>query len=103
MPPIVTKCGRAAKGRDVPRADIAMASMGAPSCPQVVEQGLSLSQIERVEAFGEPAVDRSEQIAGLITLALIAPKPRHAHCSTQLPGPGSLLTCDRKRAIKIRF
>ena len=35
-------------------------------------------QIERVEALGEPAVDRSEKIAGLIPLALIAPEPRHA-------------------------
>ena len=39
------------------------------SSGQLVEQGLGLLQIERVEAFGEPAVDRSEQIAGLIPLA----------------------------------
>jgi len=30
---------------------------------QLVEQGLGLLQIERVEAFGEPAIDRSEQFA----------------------------------------
>ena len=47
---------------------------------QLVEQGLSLLQIERVEALGEPAVDRCEQIASLIPLALITPEPRHAHC-----------------------
>ena len=41
---------------------------------QLVKQGLGLFQIERVEAFGEPAVDRSEKIAGLIPLALTAPK-----------------------------
>jgi hypothetical protein len=33
---------------------------------------LGLFQIERVEAFGEPAVDRSEKLAGLIPLTLIA-------------------------------
>jgi hypothetical protein len=33
------------------------------------EQRLGLFQIERVEAFGEPAVDRSEKLAGLIRLA----------------------------------
>jgi hypothetical protein len=45
---------------------------------QLVEQRLSLFQIERVEAFGEPAENRSEKLAGVIPLALIAPKPRHA-------------------------
>jgi hypothetical protein len=40
---------------------------------QLAEQGLGLFQIERVEAFGEPTVDRSEEIEGLILLALIAP------------------------------
>ena len=29
-----------------------------------------------LEAFGEPLVDRSEKVAGLITFPLIAPEPR---------------------------
>jgi len=37
---------------------------GASLC-QLVQLRLRLLQIERVEAFGEPAVDRSEQLAGL--------------------------------------
>ena len=37
---------------------------------QLVEQRLRLFQIERVEAFGEPAVDRSEKIASLIPWAI---------------------------------
>jgi hypothetical protein len=41
-----------------------------------VEQGFGLFQIEHVEAFGEPAIDRSEKIAGVIPLGLIAPQPR---------------------------
>jgi hypothetical protein len=45
---------------------------------QLLQQRLSLFQIERVEAFGKPAVHRSKQIAILIPLALIAPEPRHA-------------------------
>jgi hypothetical protein len=32
----------------------------------IIQQCLRLFQIERVEAFGEPAVDRSEKIAGVI-------------------------------------
>ena len=68
---------------------------------QLVEQRLSLFQIERVEAFGEPAVDRSEQIAGLLPLALIAPEPRHAHCRAQFPGLCLLLTRDSERTLEI--
>jgi hypothetical protein len=49
------------------------------SAVQLIEQGLGLLQVERVEAFSEPAVDRSEKLAGLLELALIAPEPRHAH------------------------
>ena len=42
-----------------------------------MEQGLGLLQIRRIEAFGEPAVDRSEKIAGLIPFALIRKSPDH--------------------------
>ena len=54
------------------------------STSKLVEHRLSLLQIERVEAFGEPAVDRSEQFASLLRLALVAPEPRHAYCRAQL-------------------
>ena len=40
---------------------------------QLVEQGLSLLQVDRVEAFGEPAVDRREEITGFGAFALVAP------------------------------
>ena len=49
---------------------------------------LCLLQIERVEAFGEPAVDRSEKIAGLLPLALITPEPRQ--CSSPRAAPRTL-------------
>ena len=42
---------------------------------QLIEQRLGLLQIERVEAFGEPAIHRREKLAGLIPLALIASEP----------------------------
>jgi hypothetical protein len=32
---------------------------------------------------GEPAVDRREEFASLIPLALLAPKRRHAHCGAE--------------------
>jgi hypothetical protein len=50
---------------------------------QLIEQSLCVLQIRCVEAFGKPAVDRSEKLAGFIALALIAPEPRHAHRSAQ--------------------
>ena len=70
---------------------------------QLVEQRLRLFQIERVEAFGEPAVDRSEQFAGLLRLPLIAPEPRHAHRGAQFPRFCLLLTCNRERPVEIFF
>jgi hypothetical protein len=39
---------------------------------QLIEQRLGLLQIERIEAFREPAIDRSEEIVGLVPLVLIA-------------------------------
>ena len=45
---------------------------------QLVEQRLRFLQIKRVEAFGEPAVDRSKQFASLLRLALITPEAREA-------------------------
>ena len=46
---------------------------------QLPEQLLSLFQIQRVKAFGEPAVNRSEKIAGLIPLEQVrCMPPMHA-------------------------
>jgi hypothetical protein len=56
-----------------------------------------------VEALGEPVVDRSEKIAGLPLLTLIAPQPRHTHRRSQFEGPCLLLTRDRQRTFEIRF
>jgi hypothetical protein len=64
------------------------------SIRQLVEQRLGVLQIERVEAFGEPAIDRSEQFANLLRLPLIAPEPRHTHRRAQLQGFCLLLRCN---------
>src|SRR6266446_9181835 len=52
---------------------------------KLVQQCLGLLQIERVEALAEPPVDRREQSAGLIALALVAPEPGKAGGGAQLP------------------
>ena len=71
------------------------------SVVQLVEQRLGLLQIERVEAFGEPAVDRSENFSGLIPLALIVPEPRHGRRGAEFPGFSLLLTRNRERALVV--
>ena len=53
---------------------------------QFIEQSLGLFQVERVEPFSEPAADRGEEIASILSFALIAPEPRHAHRRPEFPG-----------------
>jgi hypothetical protein len=55
-----------------------MPRAGPENC-QLIEQYLGLLNIARVKSFGEPAVDRSKKIAGLLPLALIAKEVRRAH------------------------
>jgi hypothetical protein len=64
---------------------------------------LGLFQIARVEPFGEPAINRSEQFASLLCLPLVAPKPRHAHCRAEFPGLCLLLSRNRERPLETRF
>jgi hypothetical protein len=65
---------------------------------QLAEQGFCLHQIARVEALAEPAIYRSEKLAGLILLALIAPQLRYAHRDAEFPGLRLLSTRDGERA-----
>src|SRR4029077_12705352 len=73
-----------------------------PHAASSSRKAFGLFQVGRVEALGNPAIDWSERLAGLIPLALIAPEPpphalpraaprilpaAHAiliHCSTNL-------------------
>src|SRR5215471_17167191 len=73
------------------------------SSRQFVQQRLRLFQIPRVKPFGEPAEDRSEKLARLIALALIAPEPRHAHCGAKFPGFCLLPARNCKRSLEILF
>ena len=43
---------------------------------QLIEQRLGLLQITRVEAFSEPAVNRSKQFTSLLRLPLVTPETR---------------------------
>src|SRR5262249_32782583 len=73
------------------------------ACCQLVEQRLSVFQIDRVEALSEPAVDRSEQFASLLRLALVAPEAGPTDRRAQLPRFFLLLARNRECVIKILF
>jgi hypothetical protein len=60
------------QGRRPPNAEVGSGSIRVVNerlRRQLLKQRLGLLQIARVKAFGEPAVDRSEEIAGRVTLA----------------------------------
>ena len=49
------------------------------SSSQLVEHRLCVFEIGRVEAFGEPAIDWRQEVAGFGAPALLAPQPGDAH------------------------
>src|SRR3954451_6919307 len=55
-----------------------------------LEQLLRFQQVRRVQAFREPAAERSEQVATLPPLALLRPCARERRYRPQLPGPSLL-------------
>jgi hypothetical protein len=62
-----------------------------------VKQRLGLLQIARLKALSEPPVDRSQQVARLLHLALVEPE---AGGGAQFPGLGVLLACDTEGALE---
>src|ERR1700720_253837 len=87
-------------GRSVPVSPLSMANEVCEGRESVwllverIQQRLRLSQIGRVEAFGEPAVDWREKVAGFGVTALVAPEPGEARSCTQFPELGFLLHGD---------
>ena len=67
------------------------------------EQRLRLLQIARLEPLRKPPVNRSEQFARLLHLALVAPETREAHGGAEFLGLGLLLTGDRERTLEVSF
>jgi hypothetical protein len=58
---------------------------------ELLEQRLGFLQDRRVEPFGEPSVDRREEIARFGVFALVAPQTGEADGGAQLPQPRTLL------------
>src|SRR5262249_59454154 len=72
----------------------------APLRGQLLQQGLGLLQVERVEAFGEPAVYWREKIARFGPPALLAPQTGEAHRGAQLIGLRLLPARDTDRLFE---
>jgi hypothetical protein len=64
---------------------------------QLLQQRLRLLQIARVEPLSEPPVNRSQQFARLLHLALVAPEACKAHGGAEFPGFGLLLARNGER------
>ena len=59
---------------------------------QFVEQRLCVFEVGGIEAFGEPAVDRREQVERFGLTTLVAAEPGEARGGAQFP---SLASCSR--------
>ena len=70
---------------------------------QLVQQRLRLQQILGVEAFGEPAVDRGEQLIRVLAFALALPQPCEAGRRAQLPHFRLLAARPVERGEKVPF
>src|SRR6516225_2534273 len=64
------------------------------------QQRLRFLQITRVKALREPRVNRSQQFARLLRLALVAPEACQAHRGAQFIGLSLLPFCDPQRRFE---
>src|SRR6516162_4302801 len=87
---MVSRAGSASQGHRLSR-DL---SVGSVLLIEFVEQRLGRFEIGCIEALGEPAVDRREEIMGFGAAALVAAQPGEAHRSAQFPELGVLFPSD---------
>jgi hypothetical protein len=73
-----------------PRPQTFWAGVSSADSYQLVEQRLGVLQIGGIEALGEPAVNRGEQVVGLLPLASLGPEPGEAGRGAEFPGSGAL-------------
>src|SRR5215831_20303646 len=70
---------------------------------QRVQQRLGLLEVGGVKAFGEPAVDLHQELAGLSALAQVLPEPTQAHCRPQFQRLRLLVMSDIEGLMKTGF
>src|SRR5262245_31414454 len=74
-----------------------------PRSAERVEECLSLLQVGGVKALREPAVDFCQQLACVVTLALLLPQPRQTRGSPQFQGLGVLVLGNVEASLEARF
>src|SRR5262249_60111119 len=84
-------------------ASAAPRAYGRPRSRQFLQQRLRILQIARVEPLPKPPVNRSQQFARLLQLALVAPEAREAHGGAKLQKLRLLRACNRKRLAESGF
>jgi hypothetical protein len=67
---------------------------------QLRQQSFCLLEVGGVKALRAPAVDRREQVVGLVPLALLLPEPTQAHGGPHLQRFGLLATRHREGSVK---
>jgi hypothetical protein len=65
------------------------------------EKRLCVSQVGRVEALGEPAVDWGEKVIRLLPFALLGPEAGEVAAGTELPKSGLHCACGLERPHEI--
>ncbi len=67
---------------------------------QLLKQRFSILQICRVKPFGKPGVHRSQQVVGLLALALGVPQAGQAGGGTEFQGFGLLAAGDGEGLVE---
>src|SRR5579859_6907080 len=70
---------------------------------QPIEQGLGLPQVERVETFGEAAVDGGQKVVSFRGSPLISPKSGERGGGSQFPELRLLLLCESDGLFEALF
>ena len=70
---------------------------------KLVEERLGVLQVLGVEAFGEPLVDRREEVSGLVGFALTEPEPRQLRRGPEFPVFGTLTAGDFDSLVETDF
>lgn len=68
-----------------------------------MQQRFGILQIRRVKSFGEPMVDRCQEVMGFVAFALLVPESSEAGGSTEFPGLCLLVLGYRNGMVKASF
>src|SRR5262245_16800327 len=70
---------------------------------KLVKQSVGISEIGKVEALSEPAIDGRKQIASTFKLSIITPETGQSCGSAQLPPASLLPACHHECSLELNF